>query len=163
MAEALLERETLTGGETRRLLNGETLPPLDLKTNPRKLITTKDLEKESKDNAEKRVGRRQQRLNKPSSPDGDPSAENDETPDLAPGYDLYGRPNSAEDKAEEEHKREVEEEISEEREEHGQTEESAPKKASARSPLGSLFSDAPDGQKPGEEERDDEPKGPKES
>ncbi|MDR2799780.1 MAG: ATP-dependent zinc metalloprotease FtsH [Desulfovibrio sp.] len=44
MAAALLERETITGDEARRLMRGETLAPLDLKTNPRRLITTKDLE-----------------------------------------------------------------------------------------------------------------------
>jgi cell division protease FtsH len=45
VAEALLERETITGDEVRRLMDGEILPPLDLKANPRKLLTTKDLEK----------------------------------------------------------------------------------------------------------------------
>ena len=39
IAEALLERETLTGDEVDRLMKGETLPPLDLKTNPRKTNT----------------------------------------------------------------------------------------------------------------------------
>ncbi|MDR1489774.1 MAG: ATP-dependent zinc metalloprotease FtsH [Desulfovibrio sp.] len=47
VAAALLERETITGDEAVRLMRGETLPPLDLKTNPRKLITTKDLEERS--------------------------------------------------------------------------------------------------------------------
>jgi cell division protease FtsH len=45
VADALLERETITGDEVRRLMKGESLPPLDLKANPRKLLTTKDLEK----------------------------------------------------------------------------------------------------------------------
>jgi cell division protease FtsH len=45
VAEALLERETITGDEVRRLMEGETLPPLDLKAYPRKLVTTKDLQK----------------------------------------------------------------------------------------------------------------------
>ncbi|MDR0826296.1 MAG: ATP-dependent zinc metalloprotease FtsH [Desulfovibrio sp.] len=48
MAEALLDRETITGEEAKRLMQGETLPPLDLKTNPRKLVTTKDLENKRK-------------------------------------------------------------------------------------------------------------------
>ncbi|MDR3175452.1 MAG: ATP-dependent zinc metalloprotease FtsH [Desulfovibrio sp.] len=47
VAAALLDRETITGDEAGRLMRGETLPPLDLKTNPRKLITTKDLEERS--------------------------------------------------------------------------------------------------------------------
>ncbi len=47
VAEALLERETLTGEEVQRLMQGEMLPPLDLRTHPRKLKTTKDLEAES--------------------------------------------------------------------------------------------------------------------
>ena len=41
VAEALLERETLSGDEVKRLMRGEELPPLDLKTNPRKLTTTR--------------------------------------------------------------------------------------------------------------------------
>ncbi|MDR2489618.1 MAG: ATP-dependent zinc metalloprotease FtsH [Desulfovibrio sp.] len=43
VAEALLERETLTGDEVKRLLRGEPLPPLDLQNNPRKLVTTRPL------------------------------------------------------------------------------------------------------------------------
>ena len=39
VAEALLERETLSGDEVKRLMRGEELPPLDLKANPRKLTT----------------------------------------------------------------------------------------------------------------------------
>jgi len=46
IAEALVERETLTGEETEKLMKGESLPPLDLKSNPRKMKTTKDLEEE---------------------------------------------------------------------------------------------------------------------
>jgi cell division protease FtsH len=49
VAEALLERETITGEETAKLMRGEHLPPLDLKSNPRKTTTTKDLEKQKKD------------------------------------------------------------------------------------------------------------------
>jgi cell division protease FtsH len=48
VAEALLERETITGEEVARLMRGESLPPLDLKSNPRKLTTTKDLEEQNK-------------------------------------------------------------------------------------------------------------------
>ncbi|MDR1946748.1 MAG: ATP-dependent zinc metalloprotease FtsH [Desulfovibrio sp.] len=48
VAEALLERETITGEEVAKLMRGESLPPLDLKSNPRKLVTTRDLEEQSK-------------------------------------------------------------------------------------------------------------------
>jgi cell division protease FtsH len=48
VAEALLERETITGEEVAKLMRGEVLPPLDLKSNPRKLTTTKDLEEQNK-------------------------------------------------------------------------------------------------------------------
>ena len=41
IADALLDRETLTGDEVKSLMNGETLPPLDLKTHPRKLARTR--------------------------------------------------------------------------------------------------------------------------
>jgi cell division protease FtsH len=48
VAEALLERETITGEEVAKLMRGESLPPLDLKSNPRKLTTTRDLEEQNK-------------------------------------------------------------------------------------------------------------------
>jgi cell division protease FtsH len=47
VAEALLDRETLTGDEVKRLMDGETLPPLDLKTNPRKLKTTDSYDRDT--------------------------------------------------------------------------------------------------------------------
>jgi cell division protease FtsH len=52
VAEALLERETITGEEVAKLMRGESLPPLDLKSNPRKLTTTKDLEEQNKRNGD---------------------------------------------------------------------------------------------------------------
>jgi cell division protease FtsH len=52
MAESLLDRETITGDEAQRLMRGETLPPLDLKTNPRKIFTTKDLAEQRKNEAQ---------------------------------------------------------------------------------------------------------------
>lgn len=89
VAESLLERETITGGEVRRLMDGETLPPLDLRVNPKKLVTTKDL----KDIEE--------RKKKESAKGGAETGEK-----YAPGYDLYGEPNLVEDeKAEEERER----------------------------------------------------------
>ncbi len=123
VAEALLERETLTGEETRLLLEGESLPPLDLKANPRKLITTEDLERENENGpSDGDAGQ--------EPPQDAAASEEAKTQDLAPGYDIYGRPNPAEDRAEEAHKREVEAERA--------AKEAAPK-ATARSPLGTLF------------------------
>ena len=43
VAEALLDRETMSGDEVKRLLRGEELPPLDLKTHPRKLTTSRPM------------------------------------------------------------------------------------------------------------------------
>ena len=147
VAEALLERETLTGEETRKLLEGETLPPLDLKANPRKLITTKDLEKQAQEkNAEKgKKNPKQTRLNKTSNADN-----RDDDADLAPGYDLYGRPNTAEDTAEDEHKRSVEQELK--KEGKAAPTGTAKKKPAGRSPLGSALS----GEMPPDEQPDEQ-------
>lgn len=40
VAQALLERETLTGEEVRRIMKGENLPPMSLRANSRKLSRT---------------------------------------------------------------------------------------------------------------------------
>ena len=49
VAEALLDRETLSGDEVKRLMKGEELPPLDLKNNPRKLTTSRPLPRKDED------------------------------------------------------------------------------------------------------------------
>lgn len=97
VAEALLDRETITGDEVKRLMKGEILPPLDLKANPRKLVTTKDLEKQQQEEAKTRKSGSSVSKARPQA-----------DADYAPGYDLYGEPDPAEDKAEEEHKQEME-------------------------------------------------------
>lgn len=89
VAEALLERETITGAEVKRLMDGETLPPLDLRANPKKLLTTKDLEEQRK---------------KETAKGGGP----DSGEVYAPGYDLYGEPSPGEDGTEQENRREGE-------------------------------------------------------
>jgi cell division protease FtsH len=157
VAAALLERETLTGEETRQLLDGNSLPPLDLKTNPRKLITTKDLEKENKDgDAGKKTkeASAQARLDKTSAVDD----QNDDAEPtvLAPGYDLYGRPNPSEDKAEEEHKQEVERKLREEQTGTNKPEAPAPKKPTTRSPLASVLSETPEPEQDEKDEKKDD-------
>ena len=109
VAEALLERETISGEDVKLLMQGKTLPPLDLKANPRKMTTTKDLDAGS--------------AGKPPAPATHDAKKVD---DYAPGYDTYGEPDPAEDKAEEAHKKDVE----------------ASKKAA--SPLGAALSDDDD-------------------
>lgn len=91
MAEALLDRETLSGDEVKRLMKGETLPPLDLKANPRKLTTTKDLEKSNdggKSGPDGSAGRSSGQTVRLDKTDSDKSGEDE----YAPGYDLYGKP-----------------------------------------------------------------------
>jgi cell division protease FtsH len=83
VAEALLERETITGEEVARLMRGESLPPLDLKSNPRKLTTTKDLEEQNKrGDGASGSGTKETRLRKASSgrsgQRAEPSRERDE-------------------------------------------------------------------------------------
>ncbi len=65
VAEALLERETLSGDEVKRLMRGEELPPLDLKTNPRKLTT--------RPSTRKKGGKKESGRDK-SAPDNDSKA-----------------------------------------------------------------------------------------
>ena len=155
VAEALVERETLTGDEVRRLLDGETLPPLDLKTNPRKLITTKDIEQQNKSGKTDDAPRG--RAASGEAPAGVQSREvvaaEDAEADFAPGYDLYGRPDPAEDKVQEEHKKEVEEDLREDSAENGagnseaHAKETAPRKSQSRSPLAAVLSSDDDGEK----------------
>lgn len=113
VAEALLERETITGAEVKRLMDGETLPPLDLRAHPKKLLTTKDLEEQRKKESAKGGGA-------------------DSGEKYAPGYDLYGEPPSDEGGTEQENRREGENRPAAE---SGPAEKGAP-----RSPLGAALS-----------------------
>jgi len=158
VAAALLDRETLTGEETRRLLEGETLPPLDLKANPRKLITTKDLEKEKQDKG----GGEKAKKNPAQPPRNKAAASGDQadnTEELAPGYDLHGRPIPPEGRAEEEDTPEVEQRPREKS--TGKAKAEAPaaktkKKPAACSPLGAALSGIPEDAAP-EDAADEEP------
>jgi cell division protease FtsH len=67
VAAALLDRETLTGDEVKRLMDGETLPPLDLRTHQRVLKTTDDYDEEEK--TAKKEGK--SRSDRPRGPDDD--------------------------------------------------------------------------------------------
>ncbi|MDL2279153.1 ATP-dependent zinc metalloprotease FtsH [Desulfovibrio sp. OttesenSCG-928-G11] len=104
VAGALLERETISGEDVKLLMAGKSLPPLDLKTNPRKMTTTRDYEsegnKDPQNPAEAGAGPGPQN---PAAEDGEsgPQAERaeDGKRDLASGYDLYGRPGPTAKKA----------------------------------------------------------------
>ena len=132
VAEALLERETLTGDEVRRLMNGETLPPLDLKTNPRKLKTTVDYEMESKGGGGKTS------LDKKAPESG----EDESDAEYAPGYDIYGEASPEQMRKEEERKHDAEEQAREE-----------DKKGDSSSPLGQALN-APEKTGEKDEEKD---------
>ena len=90
VAEALLDRETLSGDEVKRLMKGEELPPLDLKNNPRKLTTSRPLARKGEDKERDQAPPADQsgERNDERDKDGTESASVDErssTGDEAPG------------------------------------------------------------------------------
>jgi cell division protease FtsH len=96
VAEALLERETITGEDVAVLMRGESLPPLDLKSNPRKLVTTKDLEEQKQKKDDSSGGQGPEDGSAASGGEGGPSsgrpasgADNDE--DTSRTYDKSGK------------------------------------------------------------------------
>jgi cell division protease FtsH len=139
VAGALLERETISGDDVEKLMRGESLPPLDLRANPRKLLTTKDLEEKEKAGKEQRdkekAGNRATTKTQPPRPEAGDA-------DLASGYDAHGAPNPDKERPEDRQKRDLESRLK------NKTGENTPKPA-VKSPLGAALSDA-DPDRPGQ-------------
>lgn len=119
VAEALLDRETLSGDEVKRLMRGEELPPLDLKTNPRKLTTRPSARKKGgkKESGQGKSGPDSDAQTSEISEDGGGNTKKTDTPPTEESH-----PDSSGDSRERD---------------AGQTDEAAPRKR--RSPLGAAL------------------------